>query len=147
MSIKVTFEFDTAHQAAVFLADCGDANGASAGETAGDAPAPAAAGARRPGRPRKVDAAPAVEPAAPVATAAAQAGAGMQNTAPAAIPVQFETVINAVSALADADTPKAKALLATFGVKLARELKPEQFADVVKAFTEAMNKPTKESLV
>ncbi len=138
--IKVTFEFETADEAiqAIELLEGGASGAPVVAQVGGEAVA-----GRKPGRPRKT--APAAEPA-PAAATNVPAGSAM-SVAPAAPQVPFQAVVDVVTKLADADTPKAKDLLAKFGVKFARDLKPEQFAEVVKAFEAALAAPTPASLI
>ncbi len=130
MSIKVTFEFDTAADAAAFLQDF---DGAPAGES----PAPRKARAPK-------AAAPAAQPAAAASAAVAPATAAQPATASA---VPFKEVADKITALSDVDYDKAVAVLAQFGVKSARDLKPEQFAGVVEAATKALAPAPTQSLV
>lgn len=120
MTVKVTFEFDTAADAAAFLQDF-------------DSPQREVAATPRRGRPRKAaqDEAPAAAApaAAPASQAAAPAPVQAAAAAPAAVP--YKDVADAITELSESDYDGAVALLASFGAKTARDLKPEQFGAFV----------------
>ena len=146
MTVKVTFEFLTAADAAAFLQDFDAGNE----PTGGNLPAADPAAKRSRGRPRAAAADPAagsptVVPAAALATAA-QAQAAAAAVAPAANAVPFKAVADAITELAELDRNKAVAVLSQHGVKLASDLKPEQFGSVVAACKAAMV-PTSASLI
>ncbi len=123
MSIKVTFEFENAADAAAFLQDF-DSPAAEAGAQ------PGKRGRGRPPKDAGSAAAPAAAPAAAASAAPAQSAAAPAATASAAA-VPFKAVADAITELAEKDRDKAVALLAKYGAKLASELKPEQFAGIV----------------
>lgn len=137
--ITVTFNFDTAAQAAAFLQDFDS--------PAGDAGTGAPAGDKRPrGRPRKEVAPVAADPtpaaAAPAPTAAPAATPTPAPTAaPAPAAVPFAALVDPLTKLADTDLDAALAILGKYGVKTARELKPEQFGSVLAEVNAALNKP------
>jgi hypothetical protein len=140
MAIKVTFEFATAASAAAFLQDFDSPREVHDGD------APIADKPRR-GRPPK---------AAPVEPAPAATLPGAPSPAPAPVPatpapapaissepapVPFAALVEPLTTLADKDLDTAVAILGKFGVKTARELKPEQFGAVLAEVTTALNKP------
>lgn len=131
MTVKVTFEFDTNAEAAEFLQSL-DAD-------AGASEAGAEAKPKGRGRPRKAA-------DAPVATAlAAQptVAAAPATTAPALVP--YDALKKPLTDLADVNHEAAVAILASFGVKQARELKDTQIgpclAKVQAALTKAQSAP------
>jgi 2-oxoglutarate dehydrogenase E2 component (dihydrolipoamide succinyltransferase) len=124
MSIKVTFEFETAADAAAFLQDASE----------GGIPAPTQAAKRQ--RKSAAADAPAAPAAAPAAAASAPA-AQPASASPAAVP--FKAVADAITALADKDLAAAKGVLQSFGVAKAGDLKPEQYAACVEACQKALN--------
>ncbi len=143
--IKVTLEFDTAAEAADFLATLEDGQPAAVEGTP----------KKGRGRPRKETPAPAAEPngvgaaGAPIAASQTAPAAAVQSvgnappatTQPAAAPaaVPFKAVADAITGLADKDLAAAKGVLLQFGVTKASDLKPEQFAGVVEACAKAAN--------
>jgi hypothetical protein len=142
MSIKVTFEFETNEDAIAFLQDQAPADPSQ------DFSAPAQPTKGR-GRPRK-EAAAAAAPAAaatPPAAAPAPAAAAPETAAqPAA-----KEVVDALCALADVDTPKAKAILASFGATsfgkqpanpASVALDPKHYAAALAQFKAALATPT-----
>jgi hypothetical protein len=125
MAIKVTFEFATAASAAAFLQDFDSPREVHDGD------APIADKPRR-GRPPK---------AAPVEPAPAATLPGAPSPASEPAPVPFAALVEPLTTLADKDLDTAVAILGKFGVKTARELKPEQFGAVLAEVTTALNKP------
>lgn len=123
MTIKVTYEFETADEAIAFLTD-----------NASDAPATAAKRGR--GRPPKVEAA--TPAGTPAAAAVAQPAA---QSAPTAVP--YSAVAEPLGELAEVDHGKAVAVLAGFGVTSAKQLKPEQYAAVAEAARKALGEAKK----
>ena len=151
MSIKVTFEFDTAADAAAFLQDF-DSPQAAAGEPE----------KRGRGRPRKDP------PAAAPATGTAPAAAAQTSAAPApaappaptSVPaVPMKDVMDAITDLADlggAHYGQAKGILAKYGATTlgpkpgdpkAVPLDPKYYAAVVEECKAAMPRPTAASLI
>ncbi len=124
MTVKLTFEFETNAEAIAFLEAQEGGPAAAGGEPA----------KRGPGRPRKSNATVEVAPevAAPPAQAPATAAAAPATPAAAAAPAaDFKAVADAISSLAEADHPAAKALLGRFGVGRATDLKPDQYGAIV----------------
>lgn len=134
MSLKVTFEFDTAAEVINFLQGLDTGQEIQAGVDVGT-PAAAAAGAKPRGRPRK-DAAPAPVPAAQeTATAAAPT--------PAAPLVPYKDFVEAATPLMDSgDEGHAalKAILQSFGAAKAPDLKPEQIGPALAKVKEALER-------
>lgn len=140
MTVKVTFEFLTAADAAAFLQDFDAGNE----PTGGNLPAADPAAKRSRGRPRAAAADPAA--GSPTVVPAASPAAPAAAAAPAANAVPFKAVADAITELAELDRNKAVAVLSQHGVKLASDLKPEQFGSVVAACKAAMV-PTSASLI
>ncbi len=139
--IKVTYEFQTADDAAAFLLNAGTL------VEIGDAPA-AESPKRGRGRPPKV-AAP-VDPtpaAAAPATPAAVPASAKPADAPTVAAVPFSALVDPLTKLADIDLDKAMAILAKYGVKKASELKADQFGTVLAEVNAALAVPTKQSLI
>lgn len=141
MTVKVVLEFDTAAEAASFLADF--SNGGTSDEAAPEA---AGKGKGR-GRPRKQPDAQPVDAlavlAAPAAAAAAPAAPQAAAAASAAL-VPFADLVEPLTELADRAHETAVALLQSFGVKQARDLKPDQIGPMLektKAALKALDTP------
>jgi hypothetical protein len=132
MTVKVTFEFDTPAQAAAFLQEL-------EGDTATAAAAP-----KKRGRPPKAAAASAPAVEAPVAAAPAAEAPTPEAPAPAAAPapvlVPYDALKKPLTDLADADHETARSILASFGVKKASELRPEQIGPCLEKINEALAK-------
>ncbi len=137
MPVSITLTFDTHAEAIDALSQLGLAENQEA--AGGEAK-------RGRGRPRKEAAAgealtAAGSPAAPTASATASAPAASSTpaSAPAAAArVDFKTVADLVTELAEKDRDTAVALLKQFGAPKASDLKPEQFGPFVEACRKAL---------
>ncbi len=138
MTVKVTLEFDTASEAADFLATLEDgqpaaidaepkkSRGRPRKEKEPAAPTPAAAS----------PAAPATQPAA--AVSAAPAAATPAPTPSSASAVQYKDLVEPLTQLAEKDYDAAKAILGKYGAAKADQLKAENYAAVLAELNAAL---------